>query len=164
MPSMVVDISNLTEKRPVSFNLTKAIDLKGNNLQQNSTELILVGNISKNGDVFVCNARADAVLSFMCDFCLEPVSIDLSFSVEERFKGPSAEEEDISWTNQNQIDLYQLCITNLYKHIPMQVLCNPTCKGLCPNCGNNLNNNDCNCDNNDHVTDPRFNVLKNLKF
>lgn len=28
---------------------------------------------------------------------------------------------------------------------PMKVLCDPACKGLCPNCGVNLNFENCNC-------------------
>lgn len=29
---------------------------------------------------------------------------------------------------------------------PMKVVCNPDCKGLCPNCGQNLNIDTCGCD------------------
>jgi uncharacterized protein len=29
---------------------------------------------------------------------------------------------------------------------PIKVICNPECKGLCPNCGQNLNIGQCDCD------------------
>jgi len=42
----------------------------------------------------------------------------------------------------------------------MQPLCKPDCKGLCPICGNNLN--DSLCDHNTETIDPRMEVLKQL--
>lgn len=45
--------------------------------------------------------------------------------------------------------------------IPMKKLCKDDCKGLCPNCGKNLNEGMCNCKNN--AIDERWIPLKNLK-
>ena len=33
-------------------------------------------------------------------------------------------------------------------NFPMKVLCEPDCKGVCPNCGDNLNLSQCKCQNN----------------
>ncbi|MBN1582679.1 MAG: DUF177 domain-containing protein [Anaerolineae bacterium] len=45
---------------------------------------------------------------------------------------------------------------------PMQILCTPDCKGLCPRCGINLNQGQCDCELDD--IDPRLAVLKLVDF
>ncbi|MCL1995722.1 MAG: DUF177 domain-containing protein [Defluviitaleaceae bacterium] len=166
---MIVDITKLTEKFPVEFNMTHTIGLKGSNLQSPNIDLTLIGIVCKNGEFFVCKAQANTDLCFLCDFCLTPIQRNINFSIEERFKKTTdrptqGEDEGITHLDSNQIDLHQTCMTNLYKHIPMQVLCSPTCKGLCFGCGSNLNNHPCNCTKEQETTDPRFDVLKKLKF
>lgn len=48
----------------------------------------------------------------------------------------------------------------IYLSMPMKAVCKADCKGICPNCGVNLNVEKCKCENN--ITDPRFEKLKNL--
>ena len=45
---------------------------------------------------------------------------------------------------------------------PLRVLCKPTCRGLCPQCGVDLNTEDCNCDSSPPAG--KFAALKNLKI
>jgi len=45
--------------------------------------------------------------------------------------------------------------------IPMKKLCKDDCKGLCPECGKNLNEGSCDCKN--HEVDPRWLPLLDLK-
>ena len=45
--------------------------------------------------------------------------------------------------------------------LPFKVLCQEDCKGLCKECGINLNTGECNCE--DKWEDPRFSVLKDIK-
>jgi uncharacterized protein len=44
--------------------------------------------------------------------------------------------------------------------MPMGILCRPDCAGLCPQCGQNLNEGTCDCAKDD--IDPRFEVLRRL--
>ncbi len=45
-------------------------------------------------------------------------------------------------------------------YAPSRSLCGPTCRGLCPTCGKDLNEGDCNCA--DSRIDPRLAGLKDL--
>src|SRR6266851_4591997 len=45
--------------------------------------------------------------------------------------------------------------------LPMKVICRGDCRGLCPNCGANLNHEECRCET--HATDPRLAPLARLK-
>ena len=44
---------------------------------------------------------------------------------------------------------------------PVRALCRDDCKGLCPHCGRNLNVEQCNCE--QHVSDPRWDALSDIK-
>jgi uncharacterized protein len=46
--------------------------------------------------------------------------------------------------------------------LPMDALCSEACKGLCPNCGQNLNEATCDC--RADVADPRWAKLRELKL
>jgi hypothetical protein len=45
--------------------------------------------------------------------------------------------------------------------IPMKIICRSDCRGLCPHCGANLNNEECRCEK--HGSDPRLAPLARLK-
>ncbi|MEG1706531.1 MAG: DUF177 domain-containing protein, partial [Clostridia bacterium] len=45
--------------------------------------------------------------------------------------------------------------------LPISILCQENCKGLCPKCGINLNKSTCSCDT---AKGNAFSVLKNIKF
>ncbi len=69
---------------------------------------------------------------------------------------------DVSIYNGVELDLENVLYEQVFLGIPAQALCQPDCKGLCPTCGANLNEDLCHCE-----TQPRFSpfdVLKNLKL
>jgi uncharacterized protein len=45
--------------------------------------------------------------------------------------------------------------------LPMKVICQSDCRGLCPSCGANLNHEECRCER--HSSDPRLAPLARLK-
>jgi uncharacterized protein len=45
--------------------------------------------------------------------------------------------------------------------VPMKPLCSPECRGLCPQCGAELNSGPCGCES--ETTDPRWEALKVLR-
>ena len=46
--------------------------------------------------------------------------------------------------------------------IPMNIICRSDCRGLCPHCGANLNNEECRCEK--HGADPRLAPLARPAF
>ena len=59
---------------------------------------------------------------------------------------------DTAFYENDEIDLGQLMQEQFYLALPMKPLCKDDCKGLCPNCGTNLNKATCDC--NTHVGRP----------
>ena len=107
-----------------------------------------------------------------CTRCLAPVPwpIDIDFKVgfipPEHFTSKTehevaAEDLDVDILEDNQIDLAKVVREQILLNLPEQKFCRPDCKGLCLQCGADLNLLDCKCS--EDETDPRWAALKNLK-
>jgi uncharacterized protein len=60
-----------------------------------------------------------------------------------------------------QLDLWEEVRSAILLAAPMQPLCSPACKGLCPACGANLNDGLCKCS--EREIDPRWKGLEKLR-
>ncbi|MDW7667483.1 MAG: DUF177 domain-containing protein [Bacillota bacterium] len=101
-----------------------------------------------------------------CSRCLKKYTNEIKDKVEV-FITSSKDE-----FNADSIDYYNLLlekdeinVEDLVKEIfninrPLKPLCSTKCKGLCPKCGANLNEEDCNCKK--EKIDPRLGKLKEL--
>ncbi len=80
-------------------------------------------------------------------------------SAEERM----VEDDDLStaFYEDNVIDLGQLMQEQCYLAVPMKPLCREDCRGLCSECGTNLNSGSCEC--RQTWVDPRLAVLDQLR-
>ena len=54
----------------------------------------------------------------------------------------------------DQLDLMPLARDAVLLHLPLAPLCRDDCAGLCPSCGNDLNQSTCDCDMT--IPDPRW--------
>lgn len=87
-----------------------------------------------------------------CDRCLSPAEFDVSGEVDEYYlfeePGDTGDDDDDELdfslvSADNTIDLSGALLSTLVMETPFVVLCRPDCKGLCPVCGANLNEEDC---------------------
>jgi uncharacterized protein len=107
-----------------------------------------------------------------CARCLEPVTRDVKRNYELLYRpqGIDAGREEISVTDAEAeigyyhgegIDLKDIVREQILLSVPMKVVCREDCKGLCPHCGQNLNQGECKCP--QPVGDTRWQALKGLK-
>lgn len=101
-----------------------------------------------------------------CDRCLTevPVTLALDFDRTVVSPGTNAEDEETE-DNLGVMDGYHLDTEALvYDEIivnwPVKILCKEDCKGVCPVCGQNLNERECGCDT--FVPDPRMAAIKDI--
>ena len=106
-------------------------------------------------------------LSFaaVCDRCLAetPVSMKLSFDRMAFSPDIDAEEEDSdcrSYMEGYQFNAEAFVYDEIIVNWPVKILCREDCKGVCPVCGQNLNERECGCDT--FVPDPRMAVIKDI--
>ena len=131
----------------------------------------LVLDINKDGNQYRLVGSATTTLTLACGRCLEdfelPVnaSFDLLYAphTENAEEGEVEVEDDdlnTAYYRDDRIDLGQLLREQCYLALPMKPLCTEACRGLCPECGTNLNTGSCSCERT--WTDPRLEGLRAL--
>lgn len=130
-------------------------------------------DIFKDKDQFRLAGRVETTLELPCSRCLEPFTLPVDQTFDLRYQ-PHAqntgegereiEEDDLTtaFYENDEIDLGQLMREQFYLSLPMKPLCRDDCKGLCPNCGTNLNAGSCDCKT--EWEDPRLAALRELRI
>ena len=70
-------------------------------------------------------------------------------------------EEKYFIYDNDTLDITDIVRESILAELPQKVLCKDDCRGLCPKCGKNLNQGQCDCDL--HEVDPRLAILAKLK-
>lgn len=118
---------------------------------------------TRTGEGILIQGKFTTSAEMDCIRCLELSQVMVNGFVEELFfYPPSAAPEFDSFTmgDDGNVDLSPLIRQEALINRPMQPLCQEDCKGLCIECGANLNNDPCDCEIDD--IDPRLAALKAL--
>ena len=116
--------------------------------------------------------RLSAELELQCARCLEPVRQDVNREFELLYRplGVDAGRDELSVTDaEAEIGYYQgdgILLEDVLREqvllaLPFKVTCRADCKGMCPQCGKNLNQEQCSCST--AVEDPRWAALKEVR-
>ncbi len=116
--------------------------------------------------------KLETELEVVCARCLEPVDLPVtrSFDLLYRPLGTDAGRKELSVTTaEAEIGYYQgegLLLEDTLREqvllaVPLKAICREDCKGLCPHCGKNLNEDACSCA--DEMEDPRWAALKDIR-
>ena len=73
---------------------------------------------------------------------------------------PEGKDGDVQLFTGDVIDLEQQVLDTMRLNIPMAHQCHENCRGICPYCGKNLNEGDCDCV--AEVVDPRWKDLESF--
>jgi len=131
----------------------------------------LSANVRKDHEKVRLAGRVETRLELACSRCLEgfPVPVDSTFdllylpaAVEPTSPEQEVGEDDLgtSYYRDGVIDLAHLVREQLFLALPMKPLCQDACRGLCAECGTNLNTGACSCTH--RWEDPRLAPLKAL--
>lgn len=101
---------------------------------------------NRAGIVTVC-FDCSFTLHHTCDRCLKEFDrqYDYSFSHTLVVSTESDSDDYIAVGEETNFDLDELVITDVDLRLPTKILCKDDCKGLCSECGANLNDGDCDC-------------------
>ncbi len=115
------------------------LEISGETVNENA-------NVVIRGEIKCCK-------KFNCDRCLSEATENQIHEFEE--------EIDSAEIVEDLIDITDLVRDIVISSQPIQSLCKTDCKGLCPICGQNLNDGECNCER--LSVDPRLAPLMNFK-
>lgn len=131
-----------------------------------SVQVHLTASYAGSGEVVVRGSLAAALIQ-ECRRCLKPVTGRLAEEVTMVFVPsdmPGVEEDGdvhIFDAHSGELDLSEAVREEVVLAIDPYVVCDPECRGLCPQCGTNLNLETCACTTTE--ADPRWDALRALK-
>ena len=151
-----------TEKRTIQ---SSDVDL---NDQEFYHPIDLLFNINKIGSEVFLQARINTLVALVCDRCLAEYKyalneiVNIVCTIDNNLI--TDDEDDIYFISEatHEINIADSIRDALILNIPQKKLCNEKCKGLCAQCGVNLNEKTCNCTS--EKIDPRWEALKKIKF
>lgn len=121
------------------------------------------GEIYNNGQSLTLDVRVTGKMQTECARCLKPTEVEVDFGIREllsRAEDGAQEDQDIILFDGHEIELDDIVEDHFLMNISGRYLCKADCKGLCPNCGQDLNEGDCDC--NKEYIDPRWQALADI--
>src|SRR5690606_32302241 len=140
------------------------------------TPVRVYGQVTNTGDSMLVQGEARGEFALTCARCLQPLHTELAAEFQERFRREGARvpargeaegegdppaglpEDDARLYRGNWLHLDEAVREALLLQLPMKPVCGPDCRGLCPQCGTNLNEATCDCQ--PETIDPRPAVLQ----
>ncbi len=100
-----------------------------------------------------------------CMRCLEPAAVDLEVEAREVDQTGTADADLRSpYVTDDELAIGRWAHDAVLLALPTQILCRPDCLGLCPFCGEPLNDADPAEHEHEKPIDPRWSALKDLKL
>jgi uncharacterized protein len=103
---------------------------------------------------------SSATWAGVCRRCVTELSVRMTIDVSELYQ-KEIEDPDAYVIVNDQLNLLPMVRENILVAIPLGPLCRPDCPGLCPQCGVDLAESSCSCENS--ISDPRWGALEALR-
>ncbi|EGO65145.1 YceD family protein [Acetonema longum] len=160
---MKIDISDIKRGnvKSKSFHISQAFlllsDIEYSDIQ-------IGGEVIDNHTALEVTGEIAVAAKYVCGRCLEPFTVSIHLSFHESFRELGSvsgvdDAERFSYQG-DSIDVSGLVQTELVLNEPITRICSSECRGLCPVCGVNLNQQTCECKT-DSVN-PQFAALQQL--
>ena len=106
----------------------------------------LKGLIRNRAGIVTLEMDVALTISAECDRCLCCFEREFGFSFEHILvRSLNGENDEYIVTEDDNLDLDELALNDMLLQMPTKLLCNEDCKGLCSQCGADLNVCDCGC-------------------
>ena len=119
------------------------------------------------GDDIVLQGDVSGQVGTVCRRCLQPVTVDVDEELALVFRSGlsqvEAEAEEVYTLPEkgDVLDLTDAIREQVTLAVPQFVICEEACRGLCPRCGTNLNQAQCDCQ--PEVVEDRWAALRKLR-
>ena len=150
---------NLSDLKEIGGKKSVAKEVEFHDLKFVGREIEIKDVINLNLDIyntqdsFLLEGTIEAVLILTCSRCLEKYESSVEIDISEEILKSDMEDRD-------ELFIDEIIVDNIILSLPIKTLCSDTCKGLCPVCGQNLNDGDCDCE--VENIDPRLQKLKDF--
>ncbi len=143
------DLQRFEAERPIREKLSD-LGVSGLGAPETPVEVTLLA--APRGDAYLLTGSARAHLVLTCDRCLGPATQEVAgtfraWLVEEGGAAPTDGEDVVLMVpaHQPEVDLSGVIAEALYLELPPKTICRNDCRGLCPSCGTDWNQRQCDC-------------------
>lgn len=138
--------NNIGYSVPISYEIDLS-DTEFNATKPFTAPVKVCGNFINSAGVVSVSAVAEFTLSLFCDRCASPIEKHLKIPVEHILVTELNDENnvDLILVDSFRFELDELVCDDIFLYLPSKFLCNKDCKGVCLQCGKNLNDGPCSC-------------------
>ncbi|MBQ7015291.1 MAG: DUF177 domain-containing protein [Clostridia bacterium] len=140
---MLIDISRIKSSTGDVLVIDETLDIS--ELDPAFSDVKVEGKIKNIAGVLTIKAVISGTYTSVCDRCMEDAPVKLESTLDTIFDLNEAKDDSLTLEN-GKINLDRTAYDALSLEIPMVLLCKEDCKGICPNCGVNLNFEECHCE------------------
>jgi uncharacterized protein len=170
---MIINLVQIENNLPFNLSIEpSSVDLD-DEIVNLTKPLHLVGELTKKLVQIDVEGKISGEIELICSRCLENAAAKIennfkvAFVTDDYFTTEieaelNEEDLDVSLYDGETIDLVELAREQVLLEVPTHFVCRVDCKGLCPKCGNNRNNQTCNCETKE--IDLRWQSLRQLKI
>lgn len=150
---------NLSDLQELGGRKTVSLELKFHDIEFVNREIEIKDSVKldleifNTDDSFVVEGELKAELILSCSRCLQKYSSPIELDISEDVLKTEMEDEE-------ELYLDDIIVDNILLSLPMKPLCSEDCRGICPQCGQNLNEGECDCE--IDTVDPRLEKLKDF--
>ncbi|TCS93104.1 YceD family protein [Hazenella coriacea] len=167
---MQIHLQKLNQQMDQQLHLHETIQI--DSLQNEVSGLIDMKDVDVEAHIFKLDphliqveAKQSIVAKFTCSRCLKTFEHFINMEWTEQFtdeadRAQENEEQEIHLIQGNVLDLTPYIREAVILHIPYAPVCREDCKGLCPKCGIDQNEDSCQCET--RSIDPRLAKLQDL--
>jgi uncharacterized protein len=122
-------------------------------------------DISRPSNGYAFRLRFPLRVDGPCVRCLEDAAVEVEVDAREVDQADTEDEELRSpYVVDDELDIGRWAHDAAILDLPARILCRPDCAGLCPVCGESLNDADPDDHKHEAGGDPRWNKLRELKL
>lgn len=115
--------------------------------------------LTNSGGILKLDGRLKTHFTGKCSKCLKNVENDLDLKISETIVNGKTSDDIEAYTYEGKlVDLDRIIKDNIILSLPMKLLCQQNCKGICPVCGCDRNVKSCDCSQED--INPQMEALK----
>ncbi|MBE3582885.1 MAG: DUF177 domain-containing protein [Limnochordaceae bacterium] len=119
-------------------------------------EVEAAGQVINEEEILHVVGSVQAQAEALCARCLAPVPVTLVSPLDEEYRSSRAAGSPFPGKTRNfdgevrsyrgdELDLTEPAVEAIWVAVPLRTLCRPDCRGLCLQCGKNLNEDSCAC-------------------
>ena len=96
-------------------------------------------------DAVIARGQFRAEITAPCARCLDEAHLSLNLNLEQEYEVSPPADEEVLPIFEGKVNLEKAIYRETLVNLPVKILCQENCRGICAGCGVNLNREKCRC-------------------